>query len=117
LSDLPNVNFSDEYTVSAIKTRIIHQLLNIIILIEMTKREWISGYDIIELVNSKFQEPLSPGTVYSTLYAIERKGLIQGKTDGRKTLYQLTEKGENVIEILKNSEKVLTEICQKIYEP
>jgi DNA-binding PadR family transcriptional regulator len=115
LTNLRDANVPAEYTLRNIKAKIIKEFLNIIILMEMTKRENISGYDIIDLVNIKFSEPLSPGTVYSTLYAIERKGLIYGETDGRKTVYKLTQKGLNIIEDLKKSKDELAEMCKKIY--
>lgn len=116
MTDKRNSGLPQEFTLEAIKTRLIREFLNVIILIEMTKRETISGYDIIDLVKLKFSEPLSPGTVYSTLYAIERKGLIYGVSDGRKTVYKLTEKGQAVMDTILGSKKMLTDICQKIYE-
>lgn len=115
LTNIRDANVPAEYTLRNIKTKIIKEFLNIFILMEMTKRESISGYDVIDLVNIKFSEPLSPGTVYSTLYAIERKGLIYGETDGRKTVYKLTQKGQDVIEVLKSSQQELAEVCKKIY--
>jgi DNA-binding PadR family transcriptional regulator len=117
LTNTQNVNLPQEYTLDAIKTRLVREFLNVIILIEMGKRDYISGYDVIDLVTLKFSEPLSPGTVYSTLYAIERKGLIYGESDGRKTVYKLTEKGQATMETIRNSKNVLTDICQKIYAP
>ncbi len=110
-----NASIPTEFTVKEIKAKLVKEFLNIIILMEMTKRENIGGYDIIDLVNLKFSEPISPGTVYSTLYSIERKGLIYGETDGRKTVYKLTDKGLNVVENLKMSKEILSEICKKLY--
>jgi DNA-binding PadR family transcriptional regulator len=112
-----NCNIPTEFTLKEIKTKLVKDFLNILVLLEMTKRENISGYDIIDLVNIKFSEPISPGTVYSTLYSIERKGLIYGETDGRKTVYKLTEKGLIVVGTLKKSKAQFAEICSKIYEP
>ncbi|MGD6934392.1 MAG: PadR family transcriptional regulator [Candidatus Bathyarchaeia archaeon] len=117
MAKLQNINLPPEYTLAAIKTRIVREFLNVIILLEMEKHESISGYDIIDLVNLKFSESISPGTVYSTLYAIERKGLIVGETDGRKTVYKLTEKGQLAMESIKNSKNILSDVCRKIYEP
>jgi DNA-binding PadR family transcriptional regulator len=85
------------YTPKDIETRVVKSFLDILILVEMKKQKNISGYDITSFVNNKFGGILSPGTVYATLYAIERKGLIEGKTDGRKTVYALTEKGNDVV--------------------
>ncbi|XHH09698.1 MAG: PadR family transcriptional regulator [Candidatus Bathyarchaeia archaeon] len=116
MSKLQNINLPAEYTLEAIKSKIIREFLNVIILIEMTKRESISGYDIIDFISIKFSEAISPGTVYSTLYAIERKGLIYGENDGRKTVFKLTEKGQAAMETIQNSKHVFANICKKIYE-
>lgn len=116
LKNLQKEDLPVEYSLKFIKTKIVKDFLNIIILLELTKRERISGYDIIDLINLKFSEPISPGTVYSTLYAIERKDLIYGETDGRKTVYKLTKKGLAVLEIIRFSQKEISEVCKKIYE-
>ena len=85
------------YTPKDIETRVVKNFLDIIILIEMKKHSHLSGYDITAFVNSKFGGSLSPGTVYSELYSMERKGLLQGESDGRKTVYKLTGDGEQVV--------------------
>jgi DNA-binding PadR family transcriptional regulator len=85
------------YTPKDIETRVIKSFLDLLILIEMKKQNHLSGYDITAFVNSKFRGALSPGTVYATLYSIERKGLIKGESDGRKTVFTLTEKGNEVV--------------------
>ncbi|MEM2867071.1 MAG: PadR family transcriptional regulator, partial [Candidatus Bathyarchaeia archaeon] len=50
-----------------------------------------------------FRSSISPGTIYSILYKLEREGLIRGKNRGRKRIYTLTTKGEK---LLKESFKV-----------
>ena len=106
-----------DYTIKEITSKIIKEFLNLIILMEMemSKRESISGYDIIDLVREKFGETISPGTAYSTLYSMERKSLIYGESDGRKTIYKLTEKGQAVASILRSAQKEIADICLKIY--
>jgi len=104
-----------DYTIKEITSKIIKEFLNLIILLEMPRRESISGYDIIDLVRDKFDETISPGTAYSTLYSMERKSLIYGESDGRKTVYKLTEKGKAVASIMRNAQKEIAEICIKIY--
>jgi DNA-binding PadR family transcriptional regulator len=85
------------YSPKDIETRVVKSFLDILILIEMKKHDNISGYDITSFVNERFGGILSPGTVYATIYAIERKGLIEGKIEGRKTVYSLTGKGNAVV--------------------
>jgi len=116
LTKTSNANIPADYTLKEIRSRIIKELLNLIIILEMEKRESLSGYDIIDLVKEKFDETISPGTAYSTLYAIERKGLIYGESDGRKTLYTLTEKGKAAASVIRTSQKEIAGICLKIYK-
>lgn len=85
------------YTPKDIEIRVVKSFLDVLILIEMKKQSNLSGYDVTAFVNNKFGGILSPGTVYATLYSMERKGLIKGESDGRKTVYQLTEAGNLVI--------------------
>lgn len=92
----------DGYTQKDIETRIVKSFLDILILVEMTKQCCLSGYDVTSFVNNKFGGILSPGTVYATLYSMERKGLIKGESDGKKTVYKLTDKGNEVTVLMKN---------------
>jgi DNA-binding PadR family transcriptional regulator len=89
------------HIVKAVRERIIKNFLDIIILVEL-KTEPLSGYDIITLVNDKFHFLVSAGTVYTLLYSLERKGLVKGNTNRRKTVYTLTEKGVLMIETILN---------------
>jgi DNA-binding PadR family transcriptional regulator len=85
------------YSPKDIETRVVKSFLDILLLIEMKKQSNLSGYDLTAFVNSKFGGILSPGTVYATIYTLERKGLIKGESDGRKTVYQLTSQGNEVL--------------------
>lgn len=106
--------FVNGYTPKDIEIRVVKSFLDILILIEMKKQDNISGYDITSFVNDRFGGILSPGTVYATLYAIERKGLIEGKSDGRKTVYTLTQKGNDVVaSMMQNFHKEMGEFVSK----
>ncbi len=89
--------YIDGYSPKDIETRVVKSFLDVLILIEMKKQANLSGYDVTAFVNNKFGGILSPGTVYATLYSMERKGLIEGESDGRKTTYKLTHSGDQVI--------------------
>jgi DNA-binding PadR family transcriptional regulator len=95
--------FVTGYTPKDIETRVVKSFLDILILIEMKKQNNLSGYDVTAFVNNKFGGILSPGTVYATLYSMERKGLIHGESDGRKTVYSLTQQGNDVITSMMHS--------------
>ena len=92
----------DGYSQKDIEKRIVKSFLDILIIVEMKKQTTLSGYDVTSFVNNKFGGILSPGTVYATLYSMERKGLIKGESDGKKTVYKLTEKGNEITVPLKN---------------
>jgi len=62
-----------------------------------------SGYDVIAFVSRKFSILMSTGTVYSTLYLLEREGLIRGKWTQRKRMYTITKKGEKTINAILSS--------------
>jgi DNA-binding PadR family transcriptional regulator len=82
--------------------RIIKNFLDIIVLAELRNRP-MSGYDVIAYIHNKFHLLVSSGTVYSLLYSLERKGLIQGAWKERKRIYKLTEKGQKTIKTILNA--------------
>ncbi|MCW3999474.1 MAG: PadR family transcriptional regulator [Candidatus Bathyarchaeota archaeon] len=99
-----------------IETRVVKNFLDILILIELKKQTNLSGYDVTAFVNGKFGGILSPGTVYATIYSIERKGLIVGEINGRKTVYRLTETGVEVIEAMMTTfNKQMTDFVRKFF--
>ncbi|MGD6805600.1 MAG: PadR family transcriptional regulator [Candidatus Bathyarchaeia archaeon] len=106
--------FVNGYTQKDIEIRVVKSFLDILILIEMKKQSNLSGYDVTAFVNNKFGGILSPGTVYATLYAMERKGLITGESDGRKTVYKLTEAGKVVVSsMMTDFHQQMTEFTKK----
>jgi DNA-binding PadR family transcriptional regulator len=85
--------------VERLQKRALKNFMDLLILVEMKKGS-LSGYDVIGLVHNKFDVFLSSGTVYSMLYSLERDGLITGVWDNRKRVYELSEKGEQNIEVI-----------------
>lgn len=53
------------------------------------------GYDVIRALSDRFGGTYSPsaGTVYPRLAKLETEGLVATSTDGRRTVYQITENG------------------------
>lgn len=53
------------------------------------------GYDVIRALSDRFGGTYSPsaGTVYPRLAKLETEGLVATSTDGRRTVYQITEDG------------------------
>lgn len=109
----PKTPIMKGYTLKDMETRIVKTFLDIFILTELHNQTNISGYDVTAFVNSKFGGILSPGTVYAALYTLERKGLIEGESDGRKTIYQLSDAGKTITsEMIKAFSKQMTEFIR-----
>jgi DNA-binding PadR family transcriptional regulator len=89
--------------------------LDVLILVEMKKQTCLTGYDVIEFVNKKSGEMISPGTVYSTLYLIERKVFIKGDWNGRKTIYTLTKTGKIVASKINGSRKEMVPFIESFF--
>jgi DNA-binding PadR family transcriptional regulator len=102
-------------SIDAIENRIIKEFLDIIILLELKDKGELSGYDFAVLQHKKFNFSLSPGTVYATLYAMERRGLIEGHNDTKKTVFHLTEKGNASIENLKRIAPDLSDFVKCLF--
>ena len=110
----PTNKMAKGYSQREIEIRVVKNFLDIIILIELKKQSGLSGYDVIGFVNETFGEMLSPGTAYSTLYSIERKGLIKGVSDGRKTVYKLTDEGQEIItKMMTDFNEAMTDFVRK----
>jgi len=90
-----------------LRERLIRSFMDLVILKELRNSAGMSGYDIITSFRRKFYTLPSPGTVYSVMYAMERKELVEGIVVNRKRVYKLTKKGEEKItNILLNIENV-----------
>jgi DNA-binding PadR family transcriptional regulator len=84
------------------RRRIVRNFLDVLILAEMRKGP-LSGYDVMTFVHDRFRFLLSSGSVYSTLYSLERNELISGALVQRKRVYRLTDKGKAAIRELMNA--------------
>jgi DNA-binding PadR family transcriptional regulator len=87
--------------VNELEKRVIQNFMDIYILAEM-KKSSLSGYDVIVLMQKRFDLMVSSGTVYSLLYSMERNGWIKGVWNERKRVYELTEKAEQEARIIAN---------------
>jgi DNA-binding PadR family transcriptional regulator len=71
-----------------------------IFILAQLKKGSLSGYDALGLFHMRFGVFVSSGTVYSLLYSLERDGWIRGVWNGRKRVYELTEKGEREMKVI-----------------
>ena len=88
--------------------------MDIVILKHLKNNHPISGYDIVKYLHQKFHILPSAGTVYSLLYALERKNLIQAINNQRTRAYKLTQKGEKLLEEISDKKDNLTMILSFI---
>ena len=93
---------SEAKIIRKLNERLVKNNLDIILLAEMRKGT-LSGYDAISFIHNKYRYLISSGTVYSLLYSLERRGLVEGVWDERKRIYKLTEKGAKTIEAILNA--------------
>lgn len=90
-----------ELSLLGIETRVIKEFLDIFILSEIKNSGELTGYNLALLLKQRFDIALSPGTVYMTMYSMERRGLIVGHINSKKTTYGLTIKGERALVAIK----------------
>lgn len=84
-----------------LKEEILKSNLNIFIMASIKNLGEISGYDVLLNYRKRFQSNISVGTIYSQLYALERKKLIEGKLNSSQIRkYSLTEKGSKTLDIV-----------------
>jgi DNA-binding PadR family transcriptional regulator len=84
-----------------LKEEILKSNLNIFILTSIKSLGEQSGYDVLQNFRKKFEVNISVGTIYSQLYALERKKLIEGQLNSsgvRK--YILTVNGLKTLDII-----------------
>lgn len=100
----------DKHSPERMRKKFIRRFLDLLTLVELRKGYPKSGYDMIALIHRKFDVLLSSGTVYSTLYRLERNGLISGKWIKKRRTYMLTENGKRAIEDIMNDYEKIKEI-------
>jgi len=93
--------------------RALRNFADILILTEL-KNKTMSGYEILLYVNERYETLLSSGTIYSLLYSLERKGLIEGKWDDRRRVYKLTGKAKKNIKLFIKVRKELENFLKNI---
>lgn len=99
--------------VNSVYERFLKEFMDVLIMVKMRQGE-ISGYDMLTYFHEKFDLLVSPGTVYSVLYTMERKGLIKAKGVDRKRIYSLTAKGEATIKAIRESSEVLESFLTRL---
>lgn len=96
----------EKTVVRTIYERFLKEFMDVLIMVKMREGER-SGYDMLNYFHQKFDLLISPGTVYSVLYSMERDGLIKARGADRKRIYTLTPKGEATIKAINESSTAL----------
>ena len=112
---LVSVLEASKQIVNSIYERFLKEFMDVLIMVRIREGE-IGGYDIINYFHHKFDLLVSPGTVYSVLYSMEREGLIKARTIDRKRTYALTPKGEMTIRAISESGEVLEGFFTRLLE-
>ena len=97
------------------KRTMVTNFLDTIILAELKNSSPLSGYDLLDFVYKKFGFLISPGTIYALLYAMERKGLVNGSYSQTKRVYTLTDKGAETIDAILGSKDEIRKFIEKLY--
>ena len=91
-----------------IKERIVSSFLDYIVLGHYLKGGTFSGYDVLQFIHQQYGFFISTGTVYSTLYSMERNGLLGGLDSAKKRLFNVTDKGKFTYEVASSASDIET---------
>jgi DNA-binding PadR family transcriptional regulator len=92
---------------TSFEKKIIRNFTDILILKHLQKAPLVSGYEILNYLRKKCDIPFSPGTIYGTIYSLERNGLIKGNGPKTGRTYIITVRGrETLSSIIKASIRI-----------
>jgi DNA-binding PadR family transcriptional regulator len=97
-----------------VRNELIRSLLWIIIAKALQNSKTMSGYAVMVLLHQEYDFLISPGTVYATLYSLERKGVIKSILENGKRVYGLTESGKEKIKIILSAKNELLNFMKTI---
>lgn len=109
------VIYFDSRVQEEIKTRLIKEFLDILILRRVMEAP-SSGHDIMKYIIRNYGIYLSPGIVYSTLYSLERRELVEARPQTKKRIYMINEKGEELLREYQDSLDELVDFTMKFFE-
>ena len=98
----------EKETLMDIKKSVIRNFLDTLILVKLKKNRALNGYEMVRLIHEEYDLVISPSTVYSSIYHLERRNLIRGESKENARFYSLTEKGVAVTEIILNHQKKIS---------
>ena len=90
-----------------LRKKAVTSFLDIFILKEFEQKTDITSYEVMLLIHKKFDVLFSPGTIYSAVYSLERRGLVGCTQNHGRAVCILTEKGKEMLEDLKKAKSEL----------
>ena len=99
--------------ISKLHHRLFREFLDLILLYELNKRN-LGGYDALSFIYNKYGYRVSAGTIYSILYSLERRGLIRSLSTVQKTVFELTNEGEEMLDVILNNDDDLFVLAKKL---
>jgi DNA-binding PadR family transcriptional regulator len=97
--------------------RVAKSFRDIAVLAVLSENEDLNGSQIMEGIYKRLEILLPSGTVYSTLYALEREQLVKGVSHSKCRTYTLTSKGhaklEQIDELVDAFNLFVNKLCGK----
>jgi len=115
LAELRRGSLLEAQMLDEMNERMVKNFIDVLIMARL-KNGPMSGYDLITFIDRKFQILLSSGTVYATLYYMERSGLIEDRKVERKRVWVLTDKGKETIRAIFNSKNKILGFMVNLFE-
>ena len=97
-----------------IEERIVKDSLDVIIL-KALKEETLNGYLVNSMIQRRYNIRLSPGTIYSLLYSLEKKGLVESSLRQKPRYYKLTVRGEETLRTIAAMQNRIKAITSTIF--
>jgi DNA-binding PadR family transcriptional regulator len=83
-----------EKSLKEMERRIVRSFLDVAVMCILKGSGGLNGHEILMHIHEKLGILLPPGTIYSTLYALEREQLVTGTMHSKSRTYKLTSKGQ-----------------------
>ena len=107
------MNYASDNTISR---RMIKHFIDLLIMKYLKRHKQLAnGYELIKYLHKEFGILLSPGTVYSAIYSLERQGLIKRENNTSNRMYKLTSTGEEMIDNACKTEDQIQLIVSRIF--
>lgn len=102
--------------ITLLDRRIVQSFTDIIILTLLENSPFSSGYDVLKYFHRKYRMLSSSGTIYSVMYSMERQGLVEGRMNGGKRVYELTDQGKEFLEEVRSENRRFNMIFSSIFQ-